>query len=1242
MKDEGKPIDVILKVLVTLDYLKLYGDQESAMGDGAPINVVAMPDFVVDVDGAPIAELNKRSQRDPLGMRAPAEVGSRAGRLIFVLSHLRDLDDESFQLHYITKTGLPGKAVLQDRLNAHLRTQNLQPLRFSLLTPGAQTRYAILHRTERVQTNRDNRNILFSSPDELLRVEDLTRHFYRPIDVIRHANALYFATDSIDQFCQLVRVAVLGRAQGTTPLEGHAGGAADRTVFVDVSALAATGSAVADANDESKAIDALVHAAGELSEDDRTSICVILEDRGTNTPPERLFDRVKLHEARDSIFSYNYNTKTLHWTKCPGLPITPELPWQRHEVYAREGFIAGLVLYSAVASAWTGVRSTRLPYPYSYDSTWDHQLVPAPIDKNAPETCWGPREALSFAGVLCALWKKLPNNIPDRRELLRWGIGQHCPTLVSDANLAIDGILSTKLQKDWILFVNLAAHEWLRGNMPATAKQNLVQRLFKTATFQDAAQEALAVYEATGRPDTWDAGNKTRRLNIDTNRVLRSEEALQILRRLTRSGDWKTIRPRGLFPQNAAYLSDLDGTLILSSELRHLCLRRAFVQLLQDDPSFPVLRETLAKSPDLLERCVSLFNLAIYDRADDWRVILDDYPYYVDEHQPKDFRQVWNHQLSYPLLIWVLNHLLYGEQRPSQEIALTISESVQRYSEQWQGEIDTLTKELVSERPEKDVGALRKEAGQKWLNDRLPSWLASPRGRTVPPMEVVAFYREVAAAQHSHKRRFDNAIHSFWDVDFEPLRQTRECLRTLRDVLGFSLYIATEGDYETQLKKIQVCGLSEFFPESVVLCTGSAANPVEDLRIIKDHQREVSDQIRVQQSICNYRTSNARRQRKNNLAFPNVPKDLLRRRDFLHFYQSQWEDFAKKSPGTIYALIVASILVEPKTPFLVLTNLAHLDLKLETARASTQPIRFVMVGDREPSDICPIIQCLEASADRQPPLLTIRLITKDHGKEAVYWNPPADPHNPPRASFVAWSTLQVLLLVSNPQHWSQPIDYDSMPPLISARLALPTGKIADEVYDTLLWGESAAAYDREAVRAFSLINHLAILSTLRDQKIPLSALVQNLSSKLLATEGPGSFAFSVKIVQEIRRFVGNRVRTMAANGHIASLARLQETCRALQNMAWRALSVGLRHLHHHQQDDLGTNVLNRKLIERLLVDILKDSYSCLRSAQKGQLNCSCVPPAEATDWCNSIDDQGLRADLLQTIGEWRAEARHAV
>ena len=83
---------------------------------------------------------------------------------------------------------------------------------------------------------------------------------------------------------------------------------------------------------------------------------------------------------------------------------------------------------------------------------------------------------------------------------------------------------------------------------------------------------------------------------------------------------------------------------------------------------------------------------------------------------------------------------------------------------------------------------------------------------------------------------------------------------------------------------------------------------------------------------------------------------IEKEREHLKVYEEQWESFEVKTAKYIYPLIVASVIVEPKRPLAGLTDLGSLVEKIEKHADRIESRYFMMIGDREKSDIAPIVE----------------------------------------------------------------------------------------------------------------------------------------------------------------------------------------------------------------------------------------------------------------------------------------------
>ncbi|MGD2090126.1 MAG: hypothetical protein PVH61_28375 [Candidatus Aminicenantes bacterium] len=1271
---EKSKVDVILKVLLALDYMKLCVDHDKANGEGVPVDIVTMPDFVVDVDGADITEINNPEVKDSSGMLAPAKVGSRAGRVLSILAHLRDLDDEAFQLHYIAKTGRDGQAVLENRLYDHLLENKLQPLRFPLLTPTRLTRYTVLGRTTYEPVNPVQRQVLRSKEQDLLTVEELERHFYSPIEKIRNARALYFATDSIDQFEKLIDVAILGetveqaksRKVNSDALQKDFPG--ERHVFIDFSALHGEDGkpieGIPDLKRHKKILEVLELFLERLKkeksmESDKsrnvvfnTFLTFLLKKSKRNIYLKRLFSKLKMRDSKDRLLVFSdmdmimYNGNKSPY-KSVFNPTRPD---------SREALVAGLLLYRAVGAAWKSIpEPDQINYDFPVEHDWTKDLFPDPFKekleqnegKNDPKE-WPFDQAVKFASAMVTLWEKKSHkvsDIPDKRTLLYYNVVDEKRNILDIMHLkeyeeTLDNFIDSFLD-EWIININLLARDWIKKRI--NNEESL--KAFIAYLFRTAAKQNISL-----NPSKWKKkGYTSNALKIASGDTIRAQFVLQTLRWISLKKEEKLSKyiPFELIPKNEdntpiniSYLTDLDGTLIQSSGLRKMCLRKAFLAMLCKDIDsdqcsyeFPLMPENSVldkyhnsnlNSNDkisvsqFLDRCVELYHAAVYKRWEDWEEIFQEYDYYLYSDRPKDFRQVWNHPLSYPAFTCILNRLLerrFGELLSDNPVKVLVKAAASRNYERvlkilrsfkitgrtlerlkktgvpdnilrglkdikdetflTEQEFEVLLGATIREEYKKKILKYSKTGPREWLGE-----------------EPEYFHGEVAPCEAKHKRIFEYAWESYWDVNYQPFHQTHELLRTLRDVFGVRLYIATEGHHDSQVMKLKTAHLDRFFSEDVTLSTGAAANPHEDLRIIQEQIKLCDRQINSYNDILTRHPHVITVGLRNDLISEKETNE--KHKDFLKIYEKEWEKFKDKKPGDIYALMITSVMAEPDRPIRSLRSLRHLVEILENiseGENKKSPVCFAMVGDRESKDIRPILKRCGVNT-------TVRLFTSDHKNEALYWEKPVSSMDKPVARFVAWSPSQVLLFLSHLQIWDQSLKYDDMPALTSARLAKNNGNLKDDVYQAMSWGEKKRK--KEGGSTFSMINFLTIQSTVRDKDINLLSFARNIAEKLeidRTSEEWDSYRFTFEVAEEIWRLVTRRPDLIKDRKNIARTLR-DAICREIRQ-----------------------EILDIYGLERQAVDILvKIKFNCEPPAFPGLPNC--------------IKNAGIKNHLSAALNQW--------
>jgi phosphoglycolate phosphatase-like HAD superfamily hydrolase len=497
-----------------------------------------------------------------------------------------------------------------------------------------------------------------------------------------------------------------------------------------------------------------------------------------------------------------------------------------------------------------------------------------------------------------------------------------------------------------------------------------------------------------------------------------------------------------------------------------------------------------------------------------WEILFEAYPYYGYGETPKNFRQVWNHPFSYPVFHWVIAQLLnetsfysISNQHNLPMFAFFIATKDGIYESLIEHLKDTM-KLFVEVKKEHEKNKIEKgkedkkitidQILQKFEENPIVNWLLN---------DIKGIHRGVYSFDLLHTRYYEAAVNNYWNVQYKPFRQIREVLRTLRDILGVKLYVATEGHHDTQVRKINSLGLLEFFPEPVILSTEAAARQRDER--LKDIQELEDD---AQKAIAVFEAHFKKLKLPDKDAINNLIEEY--RQDINHLrnlYQNQWEEFLHKNAGAIYTLIVASIIVNSENPFYEMTRLDELERQLSgNTLIEKKSMFFAMIGDREKKDISPLLNNFRKTKDARDCLCAIRLFTLDHMDENIYWEPTTEmekqqalkeskeEQNQKRApaDYVVWNHHQAVLFLANYKNWKRPVQYAILPPIIPGRLAEPDGKIIDEILDAMYFGSRTAKNMRNGGFAFTLINYLVVQATVRDGDIDTLRLIDNIIERM--------------------------------------------------------------------------------------------------------------------------------------------------
>jgi hypothetical protein len=1070
-----------IKVFSTLDYLKLCAQStHRPTGEGIPLSIVVMPDFVVDVDGAAITKLNLDTEPDPTGMLTAIDIGSRAGRILSILGQLRDMDDQQLELHYIAKTGAVGRAVLAERFGDVYRRNNLQPVSFPLLSPGEHTRFSAINRDSFKHEQEVSRYTLSARNWDFLTSSELQSHFYDPLKTISQAAGIYFGTDTQKQF-----EALLGTTLRTA---GSAGRAHESHLVIDCSALhndkAQPTIDVPSALLESMRKE-IVDARRKRSEEVarlHLTILIKLPDPPSGRPSRsgdpsamirRCFSRLNLTYGVDAVIGYN-SSSVFCYEGGEEAPHRTRIHWKAHHVYGREALVAGYLLYRAVGSAWMTLASaTSRPPGNNPDPNWTRDLFPDPFADPTPSTSWPVAEAVEFGAALGSLWQSYradnppvpsgndcSNEIRDRDHVISH-LAVSEPSLKNSATPANVSTMASLNPKQWLCAVYRNTHLWREKQLSKTAKRDFCQHLYK-------------VVGGVARSEWKDKQASV--LHTTSFETLRAHISLSRLRRLSGlEPNWDAYASDAWKKGRRALIADLDGTLLWSSELRNLCLRRAFLSMLlasdnneqhlQQFPVVPAMKNGL-EPLKLADYCVRLYKVLIYDRHAEWKEWLAGFvcDEYKDLPRQFDFREVWNHPLSYPVFFWLLYYL-----HNDFSISIPPDISPMRIAQQ----------AFSAEK----TGVLHEAIARGSWDDK----------KFFAPRRDADVSSELEAFRHQWRTAFEAGVEQYWHVAFAPFGQTGEVFRTLRDVFGVAFYIATEGHQETQLRKVQVCGLQRFFPRHSILSTSAAADPHEETRLIEDWKSKEKDSLAtlegknqgVRELVARMMmhhggvlagsggTSVDEMNVRLEYLHSTVPKllgDLKSEREklgkettYLDIYSKQWKGFGEKKLGTIYSLAVTSIVLEPQSPFRAFTSLRELARRLHS-KENVEAVQFAMIGDREEKDIAPFLERWKDSKSGRTRIATVCLMSADHYDENAQKR---------HAESVVWTPCQGLLLMCADGFWKSGLGREDFPAIFSGSIVDGDGIVDDVLCDAMAWGEGTGDDH------FATANSLVVYSTYR-------------------------------------------------------------------------------------------------------------------------------------------------------------------
>lgn len=325
-------------------------------------------------------------------------------------------------------------------------------------------------------------------------------------------------------------------------------------------------------------------------------------------------------------------------------------------------------------------------------------------------------------------------------------------------------------------------------------------------------------------------------------------------------------------------------------------------------------------------------------------------------------------------------------------------------------------------------------------------------GRPSEPPWIRSLRIAYEAALRTYRDAIRAAQTSFRSATLSPMKEARDCLRSLQTDGRFRLYVVSEGKPNVQWMKLKSAGLDAFFDPKRVLTTGDAAEPTveratmqaENVKLAEQTENVSSDLTAIDQALDNFESSvnaplkyalneadieikgfDCDRSRRDQCPLEKLPpratKILASYRELLELRRAslqrivernaRWQASASlverildrmsvKAGTSFYAAAIRAILRDPDAPLDHLKSFASL---LTPLRRAPQ-YRLAMVGDRLDNDINPPLHLLGAGH-----IVTVHL------SSGQYWN--QTPSAVTEPSYVADTLAQVKALLLSAHDW---------------------------------------------------------------------------------------------------------------------------------------------------------------------------------------------------------------------------------
>jgi len=797
-----------MKVRYMLEYMSICGDpvlfadikEEEGLypaPSGVPTGITIMPDFVIDIH----AEL---LEKDPEGPIPPAavqaiDVGSRAGRMAWILHALGGQDDGLCTVNYVTRTGHLGREVLENRFQRRPGRTMTQPMPLRHVFRVDEDDWVAVY-DPRGSSSRPEPRVAESDSVKLdLSADDLAASPHSLDHVFADTRYIVVASKYARRVRKAFKVIEAGLehvAPRAQKLRDFLGGLEQLAptgppigILLDISALA-NGE---DGPQAAGELLALADRLGNLHAVHSTLLCseAQLEEvagslSGLSNVIVRGSGTTRLLQGGDSI------------SVGPGLDLSG--------LMAREAFTAGYVLATTCDLAWQGLQQWRQYFHKLRAVSDEKHSAPPSSGLVPPESPPGPGGLLPGLGASAVALR------PEER--LGTAVVGAMATATKGYPLTYYELLQAIPQADTLPAIDCAG-SWQEKPADAAEHDQELEcaRAMTRGMSYDEGQNLLRDLQDMG-----DVASRNSVPRFDATPA-RAEQSLHVptdgplhliasarARDISRGRD----RMRRQFSRpnsdiRRAVMIDLDGTLIDSSRLRQTCWfsgLRAFFGI------HDVRRRATGRrgrtSPEDILAAVELYEALVYRQSEEFEWVLESGNSALQRDRG-DFRQVWDHAYAWAALLWILGD----------------------------GDTNLNTETLRPERWRRILREYRAQGRHSPICLKLTRRLFD---RKVGSRAALSAMRDLRDYVLHFAMPLRAAADAFWAVDAPPHPQARSCIEALRAMEDCEVYVATEGHEATQLHKLRCTGLDDLLPGHRLLSTGAASSPddvrddLEDLR----------------------------------------------------------------------------------------------------------------------------------------------------------------------------------------------------------------------------------------------------------------------------------------------------------------------------------------------------------------------------------------------------------------------------